>query len=1745
MRKTNRQGIARQAVVWLLIGLGGGGATPSLADDVMQISIAADGIAAPASLGTAAGFGGSRRISADGRYVVFESSVGDLVPGASDRNTLRDVFLLDRQTGRVTLVSRAAGAVTTAADGESYEPVISADGAWVAFLSSAPDLIPGMVENNTAAEDDVFLWSRVGGTMTLVSHAAGLPSQTSEANSLEPNLSADGRFVVFQSLSQDLVTQPDANGSDHDVFLFDRLAPAASNVLLVSGSAQTGNGPSLAPALSGDGGWVAFVSQATDLIVGTDANGTDDVFLWERAQAGSPAALSLLSHVDGDPTTAGSGRSRSVSISADGGVVAFESAADDLVAANDSNDTGDVFVWRASSGTLALASHRIGDPTTSGDDTSGPPIVSADGSAVVFESVAEDLVGAGGNDGNGSEDVFHYAVGSGTVSLVSHVQGLPLETSDRGSRLPSVSDDGSRVIFESFSSDLTISTDTNGDRDVFAWQQATGGVRLLSRAVGQPAAAADAPSSWPEVSGDGTATVFESLASDLVPGAPGGLFVDDGSPDVALAVRRVPLRNLGAHSRAFDATVDRDRRQISSGGLYVVFVSEGANLVPGQRDVNFGASDVFLFDAQTGVTILVSHVPGQPLTTASSSSELPEISADGAWIVFRSRAVDLVTPSLPRLFRNHIYLYEVATRSVRLVTHVDGFPTLPGNRTSDEARLSADGRRIAIGSAASDLTPGVDPNTTLSDIFLYDVASGTMTRVTSSATGASTRPVIDDTGDHVAFESTGDDLVTGSDVNGTTDIFLWSRAAGTTQLVSHTDAGAGFAGNQNASQATISGDGSRIAFRTRADDMLAGGDANGTQADVFLFERATGVVTLVSHAAGSPGTTADRASNNPVISPDGRIVAFDSTATDLMSPPEASLLADVFRYDVTAGTLERVSSTPAGDPPNSHSTLPSLNGNGERVAYSSTAQDITSLADPNGALPDLFLFDAATGSSALVSRRFDGTGSGNATSERAQLSDDGSAVLFRSVAGDLMARVDNARDPGDVYLYTPAPTAVDLGVTLLATPGQVMAGAPITLELDVANAAAPPATRTVAVLDLPDGAAFQSASGSGWTCRAYDPTVVCDLTAPLTGSAAQLQVVAQMPVSAGPWTVRAGVKSLPQELDPTDNVIELTLTEAAADFGDAPAPFPTLLADDGARHGIVGVLHLGVTVEADADGQPEANALGDDSDGRDDEDGVSFPQPLLIGLSASIDIVASASGRLDAWFDWNRDGDWDDAGEKVFDGIAVSAGPISWPLMVPASAVAGDAFARFRLSSSGVASPTGPAADGEVEDYAVSVVAPSSLAIAGVTLAEGDAGTTPFRFTVSLTPASNVAVGVDFATQNGSADASDFQAVAGSLSFPPGTLQQTVDVQVLGDTLEEGDESFGVVLSNPTQAVVAAAVGVGTILDDDDQGAPGVAAIETGFGLPITDCGDLRQTFRRLRLSFDQPMNDPPGDSDVDDVTNPSNYLLVAAGPDAEFATLACGPVQVDDSAETVRAVSWRPDTRTAELTLAGVRSNGFYRLFACPDLRDPAGNLLDGDGDGMGGDPFVRDFRLSNGNLFVNGHFDDCPVELDPWEIVTVSANTVVAGSEDVQDSSLSGSAQFQVSESAPVALRQCVPAMAGRSYRLMASARFQPLADATANLTLGCEFFDDTTCGGSVLNELISIQPLGPGGTVWEGFEFLLEAPPQTASARCRVEVEPDDTGDPGLDVDVDDLSLGEGPIFADGFESGDTSAWDTSVP
>ena len=341
--------------------------TPSLAGlgDTERVSVSSSGDQGDLASATAY----DRCFSADGRYVAFESSSSNLVPG--DTNGTRDVFVHDRVTGGTERVSVSS----SGGQGNDWSdsPSISADGRYVAFYSRASNLVAG----DTNAVADIFVHDRVTGGTERVS----VSSTGEQGDGAWPSISADGRYVAFYSSASNLVPG-DTNGA-FDVFVHDRVTGETIRVS-VSSSGVEGNSMSGLPTISADGRYVAFHSIASNLVPG-DTNSGFDVFVHDLV-TGETERVSVSSA--GEESNDGSVYSYGLAISSDGRYVAFPSNASNLVP-GDTNGKIDVFVHdRVTGATERVVVSSSGEQ---GNDHSAFASISADGRYVAFQSEATNL----------------------------------------------------------------------------------------------------------------------------------------------------------------------------------------------------------------------------------------------------------------------------------------------------------------------------------------------------------------------------------------------------------------------------------------------------------------------------------------------------------------------------------------------------------------------------------------------------------------------------------------------------------------------------------------------------------------------------------------------------------------------------------------------------------------------------------------------------------------------------------------------------------------------------------------------------------------------------------------------------------------------------------------------------------------------------------------------------------------------------------------------------------------------------------------------------------------------------------------------------------------------------------------------------------------------------------------------------------------------------------------------------------
>ena len=401
-----------------------------------------------------------------------------------------------------------------------------------------------------------------------------------------------------------------------------------SLVSVASDGTQAKSG-SYSPSVSANGSTVVYTSYAPNLVTG-DTNGYPDVFVFDAASR-ETARVSVAS--DG---TQSNHFSYSPSVSADGSAVVYRSYATNLVT-GDTNGVDDVFLFDVGSGVTRRIS--VASDGTQANGGSYAPSVSGDGSMVVYESHASNLVAG---DTNGADDVFVFDVASGVTRRVSVASDGTQANADSDS--PSVSADGSRVVYRSDASNL-VTGDTNGHRDMFVFDTASGETTLVS--VASDGTQADADSWAPSVSGDGSLIAYTSYASNLVAGDTNG-FEDVFVFDVGSGVtRRVSVASDGtqAKSGSYEPSVSAD-------GSTVVYSSWASHLVTGETNY---AIDVFVFDIASGETTLLSVAPdgGQ----GNADSWAPSVSGDGSMVVYQSDASNLVagdTNSVEDIFMTRI-----------------------------------------------------------------------------------------------------------------------------------------------------------------------------------------------------------------------------------------------------------------------------------------------------------------------------------------------------------------------------------------------------------------------------------------------------------------------------------------------------------------------------------------------------------------------------------------------------------------------------------------------------------------------------------------------------------------------------------------------------------------------------------------------------------------------------------------------------------------------------------------------------------------------------------------------------------------------------------------------------------------------------------------------------------------------------------------------------------------------------------
>jgi Tol biopolymer transport system component len=912
----------------------------------------------------------------------------------------------------VAPIAPAGGAPATGG-GDSVNPIISPDGRYVLFASTANNLVAG--PNGPLAAHfppklNVFLRDRTNGTTTLVS-ADFMGLGGGNGDSAPRGISTNGQFALFESTASNLVANDTNNAND--VFVRD-VVNGVTTLVSVSTNGGCANGLSRDSVVTPDGRFVAFSSLASNLVAG-DTNGIADIFVRDL-QAGtttlaSPGATAVL----------GSGSCDSPEITPDGRYVVFTSTATNLAAGVPH------FPWIYERDLIALTTVSAG--TNLGSAV--PPYsyrVSDDGQYVVFETNPSDTLEPG--------TIFRYNVQTGVFNTVATI-GLPAAEGFSDCRGVEMTPDGQFVVY-------TAINPSDGNPEVLVWDAASGATTLASANV-NGTNSSGALVDWPAIDKSGRYVSFLSTATDLVTNAVTGnfhLYVRD------LTLGMTQLADVDTNGGGSPGDLLSVPR-MTPDGRCVVFDSTCASLVPGDNNQRY---DVFARNLTSGTTELISaRQAALPSVTATGTSAtgLYAVSSNGQYVAFASLAGGLVSGTNAG-WRN-VFVCDVLNGTNTLVS-VDTNGLANADGWSWDPAMSGDGRYVVFTSGADNLVAG-DTNGA-SDVFLRDLQAGTTTMLSSNSTGPSTvnyaaySPVISQDGRYVLFHKG----------TNTLEYLLWrdTQARTNTVVTSAT---------YNNMLAAMTPDGRYVAYATASGvvvwDSQSGAKTTATVTTGYygpafgVNSNATGIVcvsggsvkalflpanTNLTLGTAPYGSYEDQHNLVCQFSADGRYVVY--TANYMGSGLNSLIEAYVYDFLLNSNLMISTAYNGGGGGSGSCDSV-AISPDGRYVAYRSMATNLVKGAF-NGAA-NIYLYDQTTGLTSLVSVNWFGSAGGNTESLRPVLSGDSQTLFFQSWASDVAAQDFSAG--GKIFalnlpsLYTtPAPPPLNAGFGGSGTTAQGISG---------------------------------------------------------------------------------------------------------------------------------------------------------------------------------------------------------------------------------------------------------------------------------------------------------------------------------------------------------------------------------------------------------------------------------------------------------------------------------------------------------------------------------------------------------------------------------------------------------------------------------------------------------------------------------------------------------------------------------
>jgi PKD repeat protein len=929
-----------------------------------KITLASHAVSSDTTLGNnsaSAAAIGALTISQHGEYVGYLSSATNLLTGQT-AGTGAQVFIYDRAADTNTLISHSSSSSTTGSNAASDGVVLSADGSTIVFTSKANNLISGQsIETGgpTAKFDNVFMaqlpsgssWSSA--TVSLITHttiAANVPTGSTlaatEAKPVNtssvlplPSITSNGQYIAYASTGTDLVSG-ESSVAGVNVYLYSTsggtstlVSHASSSSTTAGNSSTTSLSAAYAPAVSDDGQYVAFLSNSTNL-TSTATTGAN-VFLY--SSSGSSNTLVTASAVT--PSTFVTGPT----ISGDGRYVAYVGPASSEMTGLTSLQSGvDALVYDRVAGSTTLVSRDYGSATTTSNGAASAPILSEDGSTIVYVDLGTNLIpttinGHSGNDlnatypGNGA-DLFAYTLNTpstytpvagngdtatastGTNSTVTlRDKDLSSSTANGQSEIPpehSISDNGRDIVFASLAPNLVaqqaVSSTAGSTQNVYLYDSTTQTTTLLSHATGSATTEANGTSFNPVVSGDGTTVLFFSTASNLV----SGVTVPSGTVQLYLY-------------------------SISSGALSLLTYASGSTTQASN------STSPFIPSTPSGSPYVntLGYYAGVDAGLVGGGLALPSVSSNGQYITYISNATNLVsgvsvpTDGVSGKPYTEVYLYDRNAGTTTLVSHLasdqgTGYLTTGASGFASTTAISADGSTVAFTTPAKSLVSGESSDGVNDQLYIWSHIDN------SSVTGLSAGQTV--LASHKAGSNT-----TGATIPGS---FLFGFTADTPP--------------------SLSANGTLVAYYDAGNNLVSSQAGTASVLNVFLYDVKGNTNTLVSHIAGTSATALATAGNNPAnqvaplgvgpaeatgpqISADGHYIAYANNSNNLISTTSTwtGKEDNVFLYDnnpsdaayqtniLVSHADSSTTSNPTTTPDSGGGTAPSMSADGRYIAF--------------------------------------------------------------------------------------------------------------------------------------------------------------------------------------------------------------------------------------------------------------------------------------------------------------------------------------------------------------------------------------------------------------------------------------------------------------------------------------------------------------------------------------------------------------------------------------------------------------------------------------------------------------------------------------------------------------------------------------------------------------------------------------------------------------------------------------------